>query len=74
MPKAETNSGTAIETAPRSARKRQAILEAATEIFLINGYLGTNMDEIAGRSAVSKQTVYKHFSSKEALFIEIVSR
>jgi AcrR family transcriptional regulator len=73
MPKAETNSGTAIETAPRSARKRQAILEAATEIFLINGYLGTNMDEIAGRSAVSKQTVYKHFSSKEALFIEIVS-
>lgn len=57
----------------RSARKRKVILDAATEIFLANGYLGTNMDEIAARSSVSKQTVYKHFASKEALFVEIVS-
>lgn len=58
----------------RSARKRQAILDAATEVFLRGGYLGTNMDEIAALSGVSKQTVYKRFVSKEALFIEIVSR
>ncbi len=57
----------------RSARKRRAILDAATEVFLKGGYLGANMDEIAARSAVSKQTVYKHFTSKEALFIEIVT-
>ena len=57
----------------RSARKRRAILDAATEVFLRDGYLGTNMDEIAALSEVSKQTVYKHFVSKEALFIEIVS-
>lgn len=57
----------------RSARKRRAILEAAEEIFLRGGYLGTNMDEIAARSEVSKQTVYKHFGSKENLFVEIVS-
>ena len=57
----------------RSARKRKAILDAATEVFLRSGYLGTNMDEIAALSGVSKQTVYKHFSSKEALFIEIVT-
>lgn len=56
----------------RSARKRRAILDAATEVFLKSGYLGTNMDEIAALSAVSKQTVYKHFASKEALFVEIV--
>jgi len=57
----------------RSAQKRKAILEAATEVFLKGGYLGTNMDDIAALSGVSKQTVYKQFGSKEALFVEIVS-
>jgi TetR/AcrR family transcriptional repressor of mexJK operon len=57
----------------RSARKRRAILEAATEAFLRNGYRGTSMDEIAEAAAVSKQTVYKHFADKKRLFFEIVS-
>jgi TetR/AcrR family transcriptional regulator, mexJK operon transcriptional repressor len=61
------------EGSQRSARKHKAILDAATAVFLREGYLGTNMDEIAALSEVSKQTVYKHFASKEALFIEIVS-
>jgi TetR/AcrR family transcriptional regulator, mexJK operon transcriptional repressor len=61
------------DQAGRSARKRRAILEAATELFLRNGYLGTNMDEVADLASVSKQTVYKQFSSKETLFIEIVT-
>jgi TetR/AcrR family transcriptional repressor of mexJK operon len=56
----------------RSARKRGAILEAATTLFLRNGYRGTSMDEIAALAAVSKQTVYKHFADKEGLFSEIV--
>jgi TetR/AcrR family transcriptional repressor of mexJK operon len=56
----------------RSARKRKAIMEAAETAFLQNGYLGTNMDEIAAAAAVSKQTVYKHFSDKEQLFTEII--
>ncbi len=56
----------------RSERKRRAILEAAATLFLQNGYLGTSMDEIAAQAAVSKQTVYKNFADKEALFREIV--
>ncbi|MFD3550658.1 TetR/AcrR family transcriptional regulator [Streptomyces goshikiensis] len=56
----------------RSARKHEAILEAATSVFLDKGYSGTSMDDIAKRAAVSKQTVYKHFSDKEKLFAEIV--
>jgi TetR/AcrR family transcriptional regulator, mexJK operon transcriptional repressor len=62
-----------VGSAGRSARKRKAIVDAAVEIFLRSGYLGTSMDEVAALSEVSKQTVYKHFSSKEALFIEIVT-
>jgi len=57
----------------RTARKRQAILEAARTVFLSNGYLGTSMDEIAALAHVSKQTVYKHFVDKERLFSEIVT-
>jgi TetR/AcrR family transcriptional regulator, mexJK operon transcriptional repressor len=57
----------------RSSRKHRAILDAATEVFLCDGYLGTSMDEIAARAAVSKQTVYKHFADKQRLFTEIVT-
>jgi AcrR family transcriptional regulator len=58
---------------PRSARKRRAIVEAATAVFLRHGYRGSSMDEIAARAGVSKQTVYKHFAGKQRLFAEIVS-
>jgi TetR/AcrR family transcriptional repressor of mexJK operon len=57
----------------RSTRKRRAILDAATTVFLQKGYLGTSMDEIAALAAVSKQTVYKQFVDKERLFSEIVT-
>ena len=63
---------TASPPTPRTARKRQAILDAATTVFLSKGYLGTSMDEIAALAGVSKQTVYKHFADKEALFNQIV--
>lgn len=60
------------EEGGRSARKRRAIIEEATALFLRNGYQGTSMDEVAARAAVSKQTVYKNFADKEQLFTEIV--
>ena len=56
----------------RSARKRQAIVEAATALFLEHGYQGTSMDDIAALAAVSKQTVYKNFADKQQLFSDIV--
>ncbi|WP_031079633.1 TetR/AcrR family transcriptional regulator [Streptomyces sp. NRRL S-118] len=56
----------------RSAHKHQAIIDAATKVFLDKGYSGTSMDDIAKRAAVSKQTVYKHFADKERLFADIV--
>jgi TetR/AcrR family transcriptional regulator, mexJK operon transcriptional repressor len=56
----------------RTARKRRAILAAATEVFLRHGYVGASMDEVAARAAVSKQTVYKQFEDKEHLFAEII--
>jgi TetR/AcrR family transcriptional regulator, mexJK operon transcriptional repressor len=48
-------------------------MDAATTLFLHDGYLGTSMDDIAARAAVSKQTVYKQFDGKEQLFAQIVT-
>jgi TetR/AcrR family transcriptional regulator, mexJK operon transcriptional repressor len=56
----------------RSARKREAILDAGTKLFLRDGYRGTNMERIAADAGVSKQTVYKQFEDKEQLFRAIV--
>jgi TetR/AcrR family transcriptional repressor of mexJK operon len=58
--------------ASRSERRRQAIIQAATEVFLRHGYLGATTDEVAARASVSKQTLYKHFDGKQHLFAEII--
>lgn len=55
--------------APRASRKRSAILDAAAELFLDQGYDRASMDAVATRADVSKQTVYAHFGTKEALFL-----
>jgi TetR/AcrR family transcriptional repressor of mexJK operon len=60
------------EEARRSARKRRAIMEAATALFLRDGYRNTSMDQVAADAAVSKQTVYKQFADKEQLFRDIM--
>lgn len=56
----------------RSAAKHQAIIDAATRVFLDKGYRGTSMDEVAAAAAVGKQTVYNHFTDKDRLFAEVV--
>jgi AcrR family transcriptional regulator len=57
----------------RAERKRAAILEAAQQVFFAHGFVGASMDQVAATAAVSKQTVYKHFSNKVALFREVVT-
>jgi AcrR family transcriptional regulator len=56
----------------RSARKRRAILSAATVVFLREGFAGTTMDQVAALAEVSKLTIYRHFSDKSALFTAVV--
>lgn len=52
----------------KSEQKRQQVLEAAIELFVVQGFHNASMDQIALRAGVSKQTVYSHFSSKQELF------
>ncbi|MGH8082321.1 MAG: TetR/AcrR family transcriptional regulator, partial [Lysobacter sp.] len=53
---------------PKDLSKRNAILEAAKRLFLIEGFDGVSMDQIATEAGVSKLTVYSHFGDKESLF------
>jgi TetR/AcrR family transcriptional repressor of mexJK operon len=55
--------------ATRTERKHAAILAAAEELFLQQGFERTSVDEVAALAGVSKQTVYAQFSSKDALFV-----
>ena len=62
-------------TATRQARgesKRAEILAAALAVFLANGYLGTNLDDVAAAARASKRTLYAHFGDKEGLFREVI--
>jgi TetR/AcrR family transcriptional repressor of mexJK operon len=48
--------------------KRAAILSAAVNVFLREGFYNAGMDAIAREAGVAKQTVYSHFGSKDTLF------
>lgn len=49
-------------------RKKRAILQAAKESFLSEGYISTSVDVIASRAQITKQTLYRYFPSKQALY------
>lgn len=50
------------------------ILEAATALFVTAGYDGVNLDQVAQRAGVARQTVYNRFGSKEAVFRSAVQQ
>src|SRR5713226_6384745 len=58
---------------PRSsAPTRQAILDAAYGLFRRKGFVRVSMDEIAASAAVTKRTLYYHFTSKDLLLAEVL--
>ncbi|MFV3130210.1 TetR/AcrR family transcriptional regulator [Niveispirillum sp. KHB5.9] len=58
---------------PLDMAKRDAILDAAEDAFIQDGY-GASMDKVAEMAGVSKQTIYKHFTAKDRLFDAMVVR
>lgn len=53
---------------PKDLEKRQQILDAAKALFLMHGFHGSSMNQIAKAASVTKLTVYNHFQDKENLF------
>jgi len=53
----------------KEERKKQ-ILEAALKVFVEKGYNGATTQEIANTADVSEVTLFRHFSSKQEMFME----
>src|ERR1700745_3538585 len=58
----------------RSKRAHDQVLDAALELFAQRGIDATSMDAISEASGVSKATIYKHWSDKDALCLEVLGR
>jgi AcrR family transcriptional regulator len=57
----------------RSEETRARILRSALECFSRSGYDATGVAEICAAAGVSKGAFYHHFSTKQAVFIELLS-
>jgi TetR/AcrR family transcriptional regulator len=53
-------------------QRREQILETAVRLFSQNGFNGTTTKEIAAAAGVSEAMVFRHFSTKDALYEAIL--
>jgi len=58
----------------RGEETRNRILDAALETFARSGYDAASVSEICRQAGVTKGGFYHHFSSKQALFLELLER
>ena len=58
---------------PRAVREQQ-MLDAAVQMFSVNGYHETSMDALASAAEISKPMLYLYYGSKEELFEACLSR
>src|SRR6266403_3201577 len=59
-----------INRRAQGSPQREAILVAATAIFLRYGFKKTSMDDVARAAGVSRQGLYLYFDTKDLLFSE----
>ena len=59
-------------TKSKGDRTRQAIEEAAYQLFLEQGYSATSMRQIAERAGIALGGIYNHFAGKDEIFQELI--
>lgn len=58
----------------RGELRRQAMLDAASELFLEKGFERTSLSDIVNRSKGSRSTLYEQFGNKEGLLRAMIER
>ena len=57
-----------------AARTQAALLDAALQVFLRDGYGGATTEEIVDRAGVTRGALYHHFANKRELFRGVIER
>jgi len=58
----------------RLERTRSLLLDAAEEVFAEKGFTPASLDDIARAAGYTKGAIYKHFATKEDLFLAVSDR
>src|SRR5690606_41278730 len=64
----------ARRTKAEAEATREAILDAAEEVFIENGVSRATLEQIARRAGVTRGAVYWHFKDKNDLFTAMINR
>src|SRR3982751_5355065 len=56
----------------KAPQRREQLMEVATKLFARNGYEATTTAAIAEMAGVTEPILYRHFKSKQELFVAIV--
>jgi AcrR family transcriptional regulator len=56
----------------KHTRKRQHLLEVASDLFNRLGYRGAGIDQVIDVAGVAKTTLYRHFRTKDDLIVSVL--
>jgi len=59
------------QTTIHKGRKFDQVVAGARDVFMVDGFEGASVDEIARVAKVSKATLYKYFPDKRQLFMQV---
>jgi AcrR family transcriptional regulator len=62
------------DTRGQGPNARERILDSAYELFSRNGIQAVGIDAVISRSGVARQTLYRHFASKQDLVLAFLER
>ncbi len=63
----------AVRTRQKAAQTREALLEAAAQVFSDKGYHDANVSDIVAAIGKAQGSFYNHFANKRAIFAELLS-
>lgn len=65
---------TGLDEEQRREQRRQALLDAALELFAQRGYLSTPIEELCRTAHVSTKSFYGVYDSREACYLDLMRR